>query len=84
MEYRLRPSVSWSFFYKTTIIRLLKKKGMNQKSKKYKKIQTKTVGISYESLRVVVSGQIYVGFAYACMCYSYVGLFGLILLTINA
>ena len=39
------------FFCKTTIISQL----MNRKSKKYEKIQTKTVGISCECLRVVVS-----------------------------
>ena len=42
---------------------------MNRKSKKYentdKKYRQKTVGISYESLRVVVSVWVYVG---VCVC----------------
>ena len=47
---------------------------MNRKSKKYEKIQTKTVGISYECLRGVVSVWVGAG-VFVCVYVLYVCVF---------
>ena len=72
MEYRLRPLGFMEFFAKQQSSGSLENE-MNRKSIKYEEIQTRTVGISYEYLRVVVSVcECMRVCAYACMCYSYV------------
>ena len=64
MEFRQWPLGFWSFFYKTTIIRQVRKWNLL----KIEKIQSKTIVVLYDFLRVVLS-------VWVCVCgggYSYV------------